>query len=142
MSLPVAATTEEIEETRAWTRGFYNGIKSDIPSWVAQYYQPDAVLNFGNSPPIKGHQAISDSFENQRAQRTSTKHGILHVDVFSDRIYVQTQDTYVVKNDPEQKEIKIKTLVLIWKKVDEDKLSSIDIYLDPTPLLERIQLHP
>jgi hypothetical protein len=41
---------------------------------------------------------------------------------------------FIIKNDPEQKEIVIKSLNVIWKKVDEDKLSSLDIYHDPTLL--------
>lgn len=44
------------------------------------------------------------------------------------------------KNDPEQKEITLQALVVLGRKVDENKLSSIDIFLDPSPLIERIKM--
>jgi ketosteroid isomerase-like protein len=141
MSLPIQATTEEIEATRAWVRDFYNGSNSsDINSWITQFYQSNAVLNFGNSPSLKGHEEIVSFFEKQRTILSSTKHDILHVDVFSDRIYVQQKDTFIVKNDSEENEIEIKAVVVIWKNVDENNLSSMDVYLDPTPLKERIKM--
>jgi len=141
MSLPVPATTEQIEATRAWVRDFYNGTNSsDITNWITQFYQPNGVLNFANSPSLKGHEEIISFFEKQHAVLSSIKHDILHVDVFSDRIYIQQTDTYIVKNDPEQNEIIIKAVVVIWKKVDENNLSSLDVYLDPTPLKEKIKI--
>ncbi len=143
MSLPEVATTDEVETTRAWIRNFYEGINfPDINSWVTDFYKPDAILNYGNSPSLKGLKEIADHFEKERVILSNIKHFLLHVDVFSDRIYVQKKDIFIVKNDPEQKEIIIKLLVVIWKKVDEDKLSSLDYYLDPTPLLERIKMFP
>jgi hypothetical protein len=42
-----------------------------------------------------------------------------------------------VKNDPEQKEIKIKAVCLFWKNIDGEKVSAIDVYFDPTPLADR-----
>jgi hypothetical protein len=142
MSLPLAATTEQIEESRAWIRDFYHGIKSpDMQNWIDKFYQPDAVFNFGNRPPCKGLKDICGSFEKEREHVLSIKHDIIHADVFFDRIYVQKKDTFIVKNDPEQKEIVIKALVVIWKKADEDKLSAIDVYLDSAPLIERIKLY-
>jgi hypothetical protein len=89
---------------------------------------------------MKGYQEIHAHFEKQNPQLTSMKHNIHRVDVHSDRIYVQNESTFIVKNDPEQKEIKLKAIAVFSKNIDEEKVSSIDVYFDPTPLVERITM--
>ncbi|CAF1180678.1 unnamed protein product [Rotaria sp. Silwood1] len=142
MSLPIAATTEKVEEIRAWVEAFFKEYDSlNVQDWVTKYFQPGAILNVGDLPPVKGLKEICDYIEQEHAQVSIIKHDIKHVDLFSDRVYVQKKSTVLVKNDPEQKEIIIKVIFVFWKKINEDKLSSLDVYCDPTSLFERIKMY-
>jgi limonene-1,2-epoxide hydrolase len=142
MSLPVAVTTEQEEATRAWIEDFFKEYDSpDIQRWVIKYFQPDAIMNLRDLPPIKGHKELCDYIEEEHAQSPIIKHEIKFVHVLSDRIYVQKKSTGIVKNDPEQKEITAKLFCVFWKKINEDKLSSFDVYFDASVLLERIKMY-
>lgn len=135
-------TAEQIEAGKKWTKTFYDVFNSDafnIERWVTEFYQPDAILKQGIQPPIKGHKEIVARLEEDHKQRLG-RHVVKHIDVVSDRIYVRLDGIFIQKNDPEQKEITLQALVVLGKKVDENKLSSIDIFLDPSPLIERIKM--
>jgi hypothetical protein len=140
MPPPIALTTEQVEASQAWVRDFFKVFESfDREQWRTKFFRPDTIINVRNDPPLK-YDEILPHFEKEQSLLTSLKHNLKHIDVLSDRIYVQADCISVVKNDPEQKETTMKMVCLFWKNINEDKLLSIDAYFDPSPLLERIKL--
>jgi ketosteroid isomerase-like protein len=141
MSPSIAVTDEQVKASEAWVYEFYKYFDSfDLDKWFTKFYKPDAVLNLCNNPSMKGYDEIRAHFQKEQPLLTSMKHTMKHIDVLPDRIYVQNEATFIVKADPKQKEIKFKAVCLFWKNIDEDKLSSVDVYFDPTPLIERIKM--
>jgi hypothetical protein len=135
-------TTEQIEAGRAWIQAVYDGFNSnpfDIERWLTDFYQPDAVFTQGSQPPLKGHEEIS-AYLVQAHKKQSARHVIKHIDVVSDRIYVEIDGYFIRHNDPEKMEIMITGVAVFHKKIDENKTSSVSIYMDPTPLIERIKV--
>ncbi|UJR32784.1 hypothetical protein I4U23_020246 [Adineta vaga] len=134
-------TPEQIEESQAWVYKFYRSFDSlEVDPWLEEFYKPDTVVNFGNFPPMNGIEVMRAHFKQQNSQLLSMKHRMKHIDVFADRIYAQNEATFIVKNDPEHKEIKLQAVCLFWKNINEKTATSIDVFLDPSPLLERIHM--
>lgn len=128
----------------AWVRAFYDSLDSnslDVDRWLAKFFHADAVLMHSNLPVRNGHAQIREYVQEQ-FDRTTGRHLVKHVDVIGDRMYVECEDVRVVKNDPEQKELRLKELVVFRKRMDEDKLAAMEIYSDATPLVERIKAFP
>jgi ketosteroid isomerase-like protein len=141
MPPPIEISTEQIDASRTWVYDFYKAFDSfNLDYWLEKFYKPDTILNLCSNPPMIGFDQIRAHFENQQLLLTSMKHDIKYIDVLSDRIYVQNEANFIVKNDPEQKEIKIKAVCLFWKNIDGEKVSAIDVYFDPTPLTDRIKM--
>ena len=92
-------------------------------------------------PPMKGHKEICDYAKEEHAQMPIIKYDINYVHVLPDRIYVEKDSTGIATNDPERKEITAKLFCVFWKKIDEDKLTSLDICFDATHLPESIQMY-
>ncbi|UJR11332.1 hypothetical protein I4U23_015513 [Adineta vaga] len=141
MSFSNASIDEQNEAGRVWAQAFYDKMSSDtfnIGSWIDEFFQHDAVLVHTNGPLIKGHKDIASHVAENR-QRQSAKYIVKHVDVVSNRIYTEVDAIIILKHDPSKKEIKLSGLAVFQKKIDENKLSSLKIYLDPTPLIERIK---
>ncbi len=133
--------TEQIDASQKWVHEFFKAFDSfNVDYWIDNFYKPDIVLNLCSYPSMIGFDQIRSHFENQKLLLTSMKHDIKYIDILFDRIYVQNEATFIVKNDPEQKEIKMKAVCLFWKNIDGDKVSAIDVYFDPTPLAERIKM--
>jgi ketosteroid isomerase-like protein len=135
-------TTEQIKAGRAWIQAVYDAFNSnpfDIERWLTDFYQPDAVFTHGSHPPLKGHKEISAHLE-QAHKEQSARHVVKHIDVVSDRIYVEIDGYFIRHNDPEKMEIMITGVAVFHKKIDENKTSSVSIYMDPTPLIERIKV--
>lgn len=61
------------------------------------------------------------------------------MDVLQDRIYQEADILYVVKGDPERKEIFIPGMAVFGRKPGDEKMSFFTVYLDPTALQERIK---
>ncbi|CAF0828826.1 unnamed protein product [Adineta ricciae] len=141
MVVSTVLNPEQIEASQAWVYRFYRLFDSlEVDQWIEEFYNPDSVVHFGNFPPMEGAEVLRAHFKRQNAQLLSMRHDLKHIDVFPDRIYVQNEATFVVKNDPERKEIKFPAVCLFWKNINEKKSSTIDVYLDPSPLLERLHM--
>ncbi|CAF1345463.1 unnamed protein product [Adineta steineri] len=106
-----------------------------------KYFESDATLNMRDLSPLKGHKEICDYVKEEHAQVPIIKHDINYVHVLPDQIYVQKDSTGIATNDPERKEITAKLFCVFWKKIDEDKLTSLDIYFDASHLPESIQMY-
>jgi hypothetical protein len=98
------------------------------------------VLKFGNNPPLVGRENIIKMFETQFQVIETMHHDVVDVDVLPDKIYQSAFISYTVKNDPEHKKIKIPGMAVFHKKVNEEYITAFDVYLDPSPLQERIQM--
>ncbi|CAF1384939.1 unnamed protein product [Rotaria sordida] len=142
MSSPATVSTEQVKATRAWVEAFFKEYDSpDIQGWVMKYCEPDAILNMRDLSPIKGHKEICDYVKEEHAQIPIIRHDINYVHVLPDRIYVQKDSTGIATNDPERKEITAKLFCVFWKKINVDKLTSLDIYFDAIHLPESIQMY-
>ncbi|CAF4075806.1 unnamed protein product [Rotaria sordida] len=140
MSSPATVSTEQVKATRAWVEAFFKEYDSpDIQGWVMKYCEPDAILNMRDLSPIKGHKEICDYVKEEHAQIPIIRHDINYVHVLPDRIYVQKDSTGIATNDPERKEITAKLFCVFWKKINVDKLTSLDIYFDAIHLPENLE---
>jgi hypothetical protein len=140
MSTTGAITHEQVEKTMAWIRDFYAAAETDARRWITGFFHPDAAIAFTGQPPTVGQEAMISYFEQFNSIFSSIKHIVERVDVLSDRVYIQLDVEFIVKNDPEQKTIRITGIVATQKKIDEDKVSFYTIYSDKTPLDQRIKM--
>lgn len=123
-----------------WLLDFHTtGDSLNAKMWVTRFYTEDCELYFSGQPVVKGHDAIIALFEQQFALLESMQHEIHHFDVLPDRIYQEASISYIVKGDPEKRTVKLLGLAVFGKALGEDKMRFFRVYLDPTPLRERIQ---
>ncbi|CRG88147.1 Cystinosin homolog [Talaromyces islandicus] len=106
---------------------------------IPKLFTEDSTLRFGDNPPCTGHAELLNFFNSQFPLLESMKHIIKHVDVLPDRIYQEAEIHYVIKNDPEKKDIVVRGMAVFGKKPDEDRLRFFDVYLDSSQIKERIE---
>lgn len=58
-------------------------------------------------------------------------------DVVGDRLYHQTTLSYIVKGDPEKEIIKVSSIAIVHRN-KSNKIYKLEIYNDPTPLLNKV----
>ncbi|EEA20854.1 hypothetical protein TMatcc_000851 [Talaromyces marneffei ATCC 18224] len=133
------ATQDHHAEAIAWLEDFHKHMDAMDPNLaIPKFYTDDCVLRFAKNPAISGKSSIIDFFNSQFPHLESMKHTIKHVDVLPDRIYQEADIRYVVKGDPERKEIPVTGLAVFGRKLGDEKMSFFTVYLDPTELKERI----
>ncbi|OKL63761.1 hypothetical protein UA08_00034 [Talaromyces atroroseus] len=126
-------------EAITWLTDFHKHMDSlNAEVAVPKFFAEDCVLSFAENPPITGVANIKDFLSAQYQYLESMHHTIKRVDVVSDRIYQEADIRYVVKGDPERKEILIKGIALVGKRPKQEKMNTFTVYLDPTALKERI----
>ncbi|KUL87150.1 hypothetical protein ZTR_05577 [Talaromyces verruculosus] len=132
-------TQEHHAEAIAWLTDFHRHMDAlDSSLAIPKFYTDDCVLTFAANPAVTGKADIINFFDSQFPHLESMKHTIKHVDVFPDRIYQEADIRYVVKGDPERKEISITGMAVFGRKPGDEKMSFFTVYLDPTALRERI----
>lgn len=142
MASSLVPTDEQREAARTWVEGFFKEYDApDIEGWVKKYFEPNGILNMRDLSPLKGYREISDYVKEEHRQIPIIRHAINYVHVFPDRIYVQKDSTGIAMNDPQRQEITAKLFCVFWKKIDDDKLTSLDIYFDASHLPESIQMY-
>jgi len=71
------------------------------------------------------------------------KHEILHFDVVENRIYQSASISYVIRNDPEDKIIRVLGMAVFhlvpMGEEEAGMMQRFDVYLDPTPIGARIK---
>ncbi len=64
-------------------------------------------------------------------------------DVVDDTIYQAAEITYVVKGDQEKKEILVPGMAVFFRMpagdLEAGKIMSLDVFIDPSPLVERMK---
>ncbi|RAK92477.1 hypothetical protein BO79DRAFT_65280 [Aspergillus costaricaensis CBS 115574] len=126
---------------KSWLRDYHtlgDELNPDIA--VPKFYTPDCEMRFPGHAPIKGHEAIISFFKEQSTILESMKHTIGHVDVLPDRIYQEATIDYVLKGDEEKKVVSVQGMAIFGKRVDEDKMRFFTVYLDTSPLVERVRV--
>ncbi|KAJ5295560.1 hypothetical protein PENANT_c001G09996 [Penicillium antarcticum] len=123
-----------------WLQSFHRMGDSLSPElWVETFYAPDCTMQFLGQPPVHGHAAIIAHFRNQFARLESMRHTVRHVDVTQERIYQEATVTYIVKGDPEQRQIEAQGLAVFGKGVSESQIRFFTVYLDLEALRERMR---
>jgi len=134
-------TEEHISEAREWILNFHKASASlNASHWITTFYSQDAVLEFANNAPLKGRQDIIKSFEQTFNLLESMEHIVVSIDVLSDKIYQVADIIYVVKGDAEKKPVRIRGLAVFGKKTNQSQLTYFTVFLDPSPLMERLKL--
>lgn len=125
----------------AWLTNFHKRLDAckDAEITIPALFTEDSTLRFGDNPPCTGHAELVNFFNSQFPLLESMKHLIKHVDVLPDRIYQEAEIHYVIKNDPEKKEIVVRGMAVFGKRPDEDRLRFFDVFLDSTQIKERIE---
>ncbi|UJR14297.1 hypothetical protein I4U23_001287 [Adineta vaga] len=135
-------TREQIENTRYWIEAFYEACDSlEVRDWINEFFQLDAIVHLNNLSIIQGHSQLIHHYEEYYSLLSFVEHRIKGVDISSDRCYVHVEVTSIAKNDPEQIPVTRKGLMIIEKKLDDEKLNSFHVYIDSTRLIDRIQMH-
>lgn len=112
-----------------------------LNKWLTEFFQPNVVLNFGSRLCVKDFPDLVAHFIKDH-QQYKVRHDVKHIDVLPERIYVRLDAIFIIKHDPEQKEITVNALSLIRKRIDENKISSAHIFVDRTLVNERLKLLP
>ncbi|PWY90959.1 hypothetical protein BO70DRAFT_425882 [Aspergillus heteromorphus CBS 117.55] len=134
------ATPAQAASTKAWLDTFYAANDTLNPSvFVPQFYHPDSQLHVPGGPSLTGHEQILAFYNQQVSLVSSMKHTIRHFDVLSDRVYVESEVEYTVAADPEKRAITVNALAVVGKRLDEDKLRSFKVFMDPKPLVGRLE---
>ncbi|KAH8693893.1 hypothetical protein BGW36DRAFT_463524 [Talaromyces proteolyticus] len=124
----------------SWLKNFHKHMDAlDASIAIPKLFAEDCTVSFAGQPPLTGQAEILDFFNTQFPTLELMQHTIKHVDVLPDRIYQEANIRYIIKNDPEKKEIDIKGIAIFGKKPDEDKLRFFTVYLDPSPIKERAE---
>lgn len=131
MGSTCSVPAQQVNAAQIWVNNFYKTFDTfDLDLWFRNFFQDDTVVSICNNPPLKGFNEIREHFEQQHSLLTSMKHKIIDIDILPDRIYVENEVAFIVNDDPKQKELKMKVFFLIWKKINEDKTTFINIYFD------------
>ncbi|OJI82049.1 hypothetical protein ASPTUDRAFT_57814 [Aspergillus tubingensis CBS 134.48] len=126
---------------KSWLQDYHSlGDQLNPDIAVPKFYTPDCEMRFPGHAPIKGHEAIINFFKEQSTILESMKHTIGHVDVLPDRIYQEATIDYVLKGDEEKKVVSVQGFAIFGKRVDEDKMRFFTVYLDTSPLVERVRV--
>ncbi|QKX62912.1 uncharacterized protein TRUGW13939_10080 [Talaromyces rugulosus] len=134
------AAQDSHSQAIAWLTNFHKVMDAmDASIAIPALFTEDSTLRFGDNPPCTGHAELLNFFNSQFPLLESMKHIIKHVDVLPDRIYQEAEIHYVIKNDPEKKDIVVKGMAVFGKKPDEDRLSFFDVYLDSSQIKERVE---
>jgi len=133
-------TDDKRKAAHQYLLNFFEAEDSLDAEKLTSFLTPEGVLRFANNPPVTGQEEITKhfkfTFENVFQ---SMKHTIVYFDVLPDKIYVSHELTCVVKGDSEQKPSKIPIVNVFWKKENEDKGTRLEVYMDPTPVFERLK---
>ncbi|KAL1695120.1 hypothetical protein GGG16DRAFT_45869 [Schizophyllum commune] len=133
------------QKATEWMRKFHSTSDSMVAEpWVDTFWTSDGVLQFSNVPEVAGRDAIVEFFNSQFPHLERMKHSIVSLDVISNKIYLRATISYRAKGDPERKDVTIPGFAVCFfpneLTVDGgfDKMSRFEVYLDSTPLQERI----
>jgi hypothetical protein len=141
-SHPTIDLSSEMKDAAAqqWLLDFHAAGDSLNPEpWVLTFFSPDCEMRFPGQPILRGHKEIIAFFKRQFANLDSMKHTIRHFDTLPDRIYQEATISYVVRADPEKEQIDIPGIAIFGKGVSEERMSFFTVYLDPSPLHEKIR---
>lgn len=131
---------QQRSEAHAWLLRFHEANDALDAAAVGRFHAEGSVVRFGNADPIIGRSKIEEHFGNVFPLLEVMKHRVVRFDVLHDRIYQEASITYVIRGDEEKKEITISGLAVIGKRPNEEVMSFFDVYLDWSPVQERLQL--
>lgn len=104
----------------------------------------DITLQFGNNPLLTGIDAVRGMFEQIFPNLDLMEHYIEYFDfVPPDKVYQAARIRYRVKGDDTsgKGDVEIPGFAVFWVREEGDKLKSyrMETYLDPSPLLKRME---
>ncbi|WYZ36822.1 hypothetical protein EsH8_II_000328 [Colletotrichum jinshuiense] len=105
-------------------------------------YSQSAQVKFGNSPVAEGLDAIKQAFIPAFDQLTYMRHVTRQADKADNRIWLIADITYRVKGDPENQDTTIQAsglVTLVTDGEDAGKIARFDVFLDNSPIRERIE---
>ncbi|CAE6424123.1 unnamed protein product [Rhizoctonia solani] len=134
-------TEEQLQNEWAWLVGFVRVAEQlDWTVWEGWWTQ-DAFMQFGNIPRLEGKDAIAGSHGKLYGALESTHHDFIRysVDVPLGLIYLSSNVTFKVKQDPDKREIKLPAIAVIHKKIGESQTTGCEIYCDMAPVMSVVQ---
>ncbi|KAF1985302.1 hypothetical protein K402DRAFT_394997 [Aulographum hederae CBS 113979] len=132
-------TREDIEK---WLLGFHAASKTlDADHWVNNYFTTDCTLQYGNMPIQRGLDSTRKYFAGAFPKFSKMEHEIVYFDYLAPRIYQKAAIRYIIEGDSEDQEIEIPGFGMfeLKKEMDEIKCCVAEVYLDPSPLAERVK---
>ncbi|UJR12951.1 hypothetical protein I4U23_017125 [Adineta vaga] len=126
------------QEALEWLERFHEVNSSlNAEKFVTEFFTEDAVMQYANNPPVKGHHNLIQNFKANFDQVDMLEHETEHVDVLPDRIYQTIYVSFKVKGDPEV--IRLRGLRVFHKTSEEQKMQRYDVFADITPIMEKIK---
>ncbi|KAH6715159.1 hypothetical protein BKA61DRAFT_347630 [Leptodontidium sp. MPI-SDFR-AT-0119] len=127
------ASQEDITE---WVKSFHRASDSLTTTDLGKYYTKNGSLKFANNELLVGLDAINTFFGTTFPLLSSMKHEIVNLDVIDNKIYQTCTITYTVKDDPQNRTIKILAMGVFHLvpgadfKSGEPIIERFDVFLD------------
>ncbi|CZS92882.1 uncharacterized protein RAG0_03390 [Rhynchosporium agropyri] len=124
------------DNIREWVLSFHKASDSLKTTDLGKFYTKDGSLKFANNPLLIGLDAINASFATVFPLLSSMKHEIVNLDTISNKIYQTCTITYVVRDDPQNRTIKIPAMGVFHLVAGADFRSGeplverFDVFLD------------
>ena len=118
------------ESLRDWVDCLFAVIDSKDAAAFADYFVGHGHFVYGSAGPIRGRQAIGDFAASFFDMLESLHHTVFDVWMVSDRIFVELEVTYVLRDG------RVYTLPEFdLLKMEGQRVRSYLVYIDPTPML-------
>ncbi|TGO17799.1 hypothetical protein BPAE_0408g00080 [Botrytis paeoniae] len=130
------------DATEALVLEFHATADALTTNGLEKFYGKNAILRFGNEEEVKGVDGIRKFFEGVFPLLKSMKHELVDVDRIGNKIYQSVFINYVVKNDPEERVIRIPVLgklFLIEDGEEEGKMSRFEVFANPSEVFARME---
>ncbi|KAH7377951.1 hypothetical protein BKA64DRAFT_246436 [Cadophora sp. MPI-SDFR-AT-0126] len=127
------ASQEAITE---WVKAFHKASDSLATTDLGNFYTKNGSLKFANNDLLAGLDAITAFFDTTFPLLASMKHEIVNLDTIGKKIYQTCTITYAVKDDPQNRIVKIPAMGVFHLipgadfKSGEALIEHFDVFLD------------
>ncbi|KAK4506745.1 hypothetical protein PRZ48_000478 [Zasmidium cellare] len=125
------------KEVAEWLQSWYDVADKCVPPNSVKFFADDCVVRFNNAPAVHGAPAAQKEFESVAPIIGWMKHEILDFDIVDNKIYNECNVTYVLKGDPEEKQITMHRFNF-YERNAEGKITKWTAYFDSSPMKERM----
>ncbi|KAI8285673.1 hypothetical protein K4K56_009200 [Colletotrichum sp. SAR 10_98] len=130
------------DEVEAWLLNNFLAFDSLDITEHPKIFSKDAQLQFANNPVLYGIEKIQQSFVPAFSALSYMKHVPVTFDKVDNKVWFTVKISYRAKGDPENQTITIPASALahlVTEGEEAGKLARFQVFLDNSPVLERIE---